>query len=69
MEIAAAVAWFGALGLVVAGLVVVALKVVQPEEVPGYVRVRIRWWTAHNPAFMVGSAVLGAVGLVGLVVF
>lgn len=68
MEFAESVAWFGALGLVLAGLNVVALKVVQPDEVPGYVRVRIRWWTAHNPALMAGSAILGVVGLAWLVI-
>ena len=68
MELAETVAWFGALGLVLAGLNVIALKVVQPDDVPGYVRVRIRWWTAHNPAFLVGSAVLGAVGLAWLLI-
>jgi hypothetical protein len=60
MEVAEAVAWFGALGPVLAALNVVALKVVRPDEVPGHVLVR---WTAHNPAFMAGSAVLGAAGL------
>ena len=67
MEFAESVAWFGALGLVLAGLNVVALKVVRPDDVPGYVRVRIRWWTAHNPALMVGSTVLGAAGLAWLI--
>jgi hypothetical protein len=66
MEFAETVAWFGALGLVLAGLNVIALKVVQPDDVPGYVRVRIRWWMAHNPALMLGSAVLGAAGLTWL---
>ncbi|WP_030437534.1 hypothetical protein [Actinoplanes subtropicus] len=68
MELAATVAWFGALGLVLAGLNVIALKVVRPDDVPGHVRVRIRWWTAHNPAFLAGSAVLGAAGLAWLVI-
>jgi len=68
MELAESVAWFGALGLVLAGLNVIALKVVQPDDVPGYVRVRIRWWTAHNPALMMGSAVLGAAGLAWLII-
>jgi hypothetical protein len=67
MEFAETVAWFGALGLVLAGLNVVALKVVRPDDVPGYLRVRIRWWTAHNPALMLGSAVLGAAGLAWLI--
>jgi hypothetical protein len=68
MDVAAAVAWFGLLGLVLAGLNVVALRVVRPDDVPGYVRARIRFWTAHNPAFLVGSAVLGALGLAWLVI-
>ena len=68
MELAGTVAWFGALGLVLAGLNVIALKVVRPDDVPGYVRVRIRWWTAHNPALLVGSAVVGAAGLAMLVI-
>jgi hypothetical protein len=68
MELAESVAWFGALGLVLAGLNVIALKVVQPDDVPGFVRVRIRWWTAHNPALMMGSAVLGAAGLAWLII-
>ncbi|MCU7724372.1 hypothetical protein ODJ79_11650 [Actinoplanes sp. KI2] len=67
MEAAETIAWFGALGLVLAALNVVALKVVRPDEVPGYVLVRIRWWTAHNPAFMLASALLGAAGLAWLV--
>jgi len=67
MEFAETVAWFGALGLVLAGLNVVALKVVRPDDVPGYLRVRIRWWTAHNQALMLGSAVLGAAGLAWLI--
>ena len=67
MEFAETVAWFGALGLVLAGLNVVALKVVRPDDVPGYLRVRIRWWTAHNPALMLGSAVLGTAGLAWLI--
>ena len=56
-------ALFGVLGMVLAGCNVVALKLVRPEDVPAYVQGRIRFWTAHNPAFMVGSAVLGAAGL------
>jgi hypothetical protein len=68
MEFAEAVAWFGAYGLVLAGLNVIALRVVRPDDVPGHVRARIRWWTAHNPAFMAGSAVLGAAGLAWMVI-
>jgi hypothetical protein len=68
MEIAGSVAWFGALGLVLAGLNVIALRIVQPDDVPGHVRVRIRWWTAHNPALMLGSAVLGVAGLAWLII-
>jgi len=36
-------------------------------DTPHAVRVRIRWWTAHNPALMLGSAVLGTAGLPWLI--
>ena len=62
------VAWFGALGMLVAALNVVALRVVRPEEVPGHVRLRIAWWTAHNSAFLGFSALLAIAGLIGIVV-
>ncbi|MFF5288805.1 hypothetical protein [Paractinoplanes globisporus] len=69
MELAGLVVWFGALGMIVAALNVVALRVVRPDEVPGYVRCRIEWWSAHNSAFLLGSVGLAVVGLVGLAAF
>ncbi|MFI5897416.1 hypothetical protein ACIA5D_45725 [Actinoplanes sp. NPDC051513] len=66
MELAEMFALFGALGMVLAGCNVLALKVVQPNDVPAYVRARVRFWTAHNSTFMAGSAVLGAAGLTWL---
>ena len=66
MDVAEMFALFGALGMVLAGFNVVALKVVEPDDVPAYVRGRIRFWTAHNSTFMAGSAVLGAAGLTWL---
>lgn len=54
---------FGMLGIITAMLNVVALRVVRIDEVPGYVQARIRWWSAHNSAFLVVSAVVTAVGL------
>jgi hypothetical protein len=65
-ELAAMVAWFGALGMVVAVLSVVALRVVRFDEMPGHVRCRIRWWSAHHAGFLLASAVLTAAGLVAL---
>ena len=69
MELAGMVAWFGALGMLVAALNAVALRVVRPDEVPGYVRCRIQWWSAHNAAFLVCSALAAAAGLIGLAAF
>jgi hypothetical protein len=65
-EVAALMAGLGALGMIVAGLNLVALRVVHGDEVPGFVQVRIRWWTAHNTAFLLTSAALTATGLIGL---
>jgi len=69
MELAGMVVWFGALGMLVAALNVVALRVVRPDEVPGYVRCRIEWWSAHTSAFLAGSALLALAGLCGLAAF
>ena len=55
-----------AIGVLTAGLNVVALRLVRVDEVPGCVRARIRWWSAHNPAFLLISAVVAAVGLTTL---
>jgi hypothetical protein len=68
MEVSEMMALIGVLGLVLAGLNVVALRLVRTEDVPAYVQGRIRFWTAHNPAFLLGSAVLGAAGLTWLFV-
>lgn len=65
-QLAETAAGIGALGLVTAALNVVALRVVRVDEVPGCVEARIRWWSAHNPAFFVVSAVLTALGLAGI---
>jgi hypothetical protein len=66
VQLAETMAGFGALGLLTASLNVVALRVVRVDEVPGCLEARIRWWSAHNPAFFVVSAVLTTLGLAGL---
>jgi hypothetical protein len=66
-QVAGMVAGFGVLGVVVAALNLVALRVVRVDEVPNCVQGRIRWWGAHNSAFLVISAVVTAAGLAGLV--
>jgi hypothetical protein len=66
MDVAEMFALFGALGLVLASCNVVALRVVRPDDVPAYLRGRIRFWAAHNSTFMAGSAVLGAAALTWL---
>jgi len=66
LQLAETMARLGALGVGTAMLNLVALRVVRDEEVPGWVRARIRWWHAHNPALLVGSAVVMAAGLVTL---
>jgi hypothetical protein len=65
-QAAATVAGIGALSLVTALLNVVALRAVRVDDLPGCVQGRIRWWGAHNSAFLVISAVLTAAGLAGL---
>jgi hypothetical protein len=62
-QVAATVAWFGTLGAVTAALNVVALRVVDADEVPGWLQVRIRWWRRHNPAFLVVSVLATVAGL------
>jgi hypothetical protein len=64
-QAASAVATVGALSLVIALLNIVALRAVRVDELPGCVQGRIRWWGAHNSAFLVLSAVLTAAGLAG----
>jgi hypothetical protein len=66
-SIAQAVAGFGALALVVAVINVLALRVVEVEDVPACVQGRIRWWGAHNAAFLVGSTAVTAVGTITLI--
>jgi len=62
-EAAQAVAGIGALGVVTAALNLVALRVVRVDEVPGPVRARILWWSAHNTAFLAASVAVTAAGL------
>jgi hypothetical protein len=57
---------FGALGLITAALNIVSLRVVRVDEVPGCVQARIRWWSAHNSAFLLISATVTAAGLATL---
>jgi len=66
VQLAQTAAWFGALGVTTAMLNLVALRVVCYDEVPVWVQARIRWWHAHNPAFLVGSAVVLTAGLLTL---
>ena len=61
--VARAVAEFGAIGVAVGVLNLFALRIVRMEEVPGPMRGRIRWWTAHNPAFLAVSALIAVAGL------
>jgi hypothetical protein len=65
-QVAGMVAWFGVLGMVVAALNLVALRVVRVDEVPSYVQGRIRWWSAHNSTFLLISMVVTVAGLLGL---
>jgi hypothetical protein len=62
-QVAETVAGLGALGVVAAALNIVSLRIVRIDEVPGCVQARIRWWSTHNAAFLVGSVVLTVVGL------
>ena len=63
VELAQTSAWLGAIGVGTAMLNLVALRVVRVDEVPGWVQVRVRWWSAHNLAFLAVSVVVMAVGL------
>lgn len=67
-QVAGMLAGFGALGMVVGALNVFALRVVRIDEVPSYAQVRIRWWSAHNSAFLLISTVVAVAGLSGLAV-
>jgi len=62
-QVAGMVAGFGAIGVAIAALNIVALRVVPVDEVPSCVRGRIAWWGAHNSAFLLISAVLAVAGL------
>jgi hypothetical protein len=62
-QVAKMVAAFGAIGLAVGALNVFALRAIRLEEVPGVKRGRVRWWYAHNPAFLLGSAMIAVAGL------
>jgi hypothetical protein len=66
-QVAETVAGLGALGVLTATLNLFALRVVRIEEVPGCVQPRIRWWCAHNPAFLRVSAAVTVAGLVMMV--
>jgi hypothetical protein len=59
-------AGLGVIGVLTAALNVVALRLVRVDDVPGFVRARIRWWSAHNAAFLLVSAVVAAAGLTTL---
>lgn len=62
-QVAAAVAWLGALGVLTAALNVFALHVVRADDVPAWLQARVRWWNAHNPAFLVASVLVTVVSL------
>ena len=66
MELAEALSLLGVLGVITAALNVVALRVVRIDEVPGCAQARIRWWGAHNAAFLMISAAVSAAGLATL---
>ncbi|WP_089250439.1 hypothetical protein [Asanoa hainanensis] len=66
-QVAETVAGIGALGILTATLNVFALRVVRIEEVPGCVQPRIRWWSTHNPAFLLVSAAVTGAGLVMMI--
>ena len=63
MELAEVLSLLGVLGVITAALNVVALRVVRVDEVPGCVQARIRWWGAHNAAFLMISAAMTVAGL------
>lgn len=63
VQLARTVVWLGAMGLCTAAVTVVALRLVRADDVPGWLQARIRFWTAHNPAFLLTSAAVTAAGL------
>jgi hypothetical protein len=62
------VAALGALGVLIAVLNMVSLRVVRVDDVPVCVQSRIRWWSAHNPAFGAASLLVAVAGLIGVAV-
>ena len=68
-QLAALAAWFGLLGMLIAALNAVALRLVRADEVPRCIRPRIRWWGLHNPALMVISTATTLAALLCLAAF
>jgi hypothetical protein len=62
-ELAGMLAGFGVMGLAVAALNIFALRVVRVDDVPRCVQGRIRWWSAHNSAFLLSCAALTVLSL------
>ena len=58
-----ALVWFGAIGIAIGAMNICALRAVRIEDVPRCVQGRIRWWSAHNSAFLLSSVAVLAVGL------
>jgi hypothetical protein len=67
-DLAGMLAGFGAIGVAVAAVNVFALRMVRIEEVPRCVQGRIRWWGAHNSAFLLACVALTAVSLGALAI-
>jgi hypothetical protein len=63
VQFAEMLALFGVIGLGVAAVNVFALRVVRVDEVPSCAQGRIRWWGAHNTAFLLGCAALTVLSL------
>jgi hypothetical protein len=59
------VAALGALGVLVAVVNMLSLRVVRVDDVPVCVRSRIRWWSAHNPAFGAASLLVLIAAAIG----
>ena len=66
-QVAETVAGLGALGVLTGALNLVALRVVRIDEVPGCVQARIRWWSSHNPVFLLTSVAVTVAGLVMMI--
>jgi hypothetical protein len=67
-ELAGMLAGVGAIGVAIAAVNVFALRMVRIEEIPRCVQGRIRWWGAHNSAFLLACAVLTAISLGALAI-